>query len=206
MKRAHNRDAVVNEKYYFRKQVYRTRSRHYARGTSARNASRTPSRTNSPGPMRTNHLRNSHDTVPSSPLRGSRPASPDFGPVEEEYCEYTLDEIINGTKDNPDEFPGLVNLVYNYLDSLNVDVETSLQLGLYLDLVSARANGSLMTTASWIRQYVRSHPEYKFDSVVSSKINYDMIKKLDEIERGIVEAPGLLPSGYAKRRTESETS
>lgn len=92
------------------------------------------------------------------------------------------------------------------MDSLNVDVETSYQLGLYLDLVSSRANGSLMTTASWIRQYVRSHPEYKFDSVVSSKINYDMIKKLDEIERGVVEAPGLLPPGYAKKRTESETS
>ena len=98
----------------------------------------------------------------------------------------------------------MVTLVHNYLESLNVDVETSYQLNLYLDLVSARARGELITTAAWIRQYVRSHPEYKFDSVVSAKINYDMIKKLDEIERGVVDAPGFLPAHYAKRRRESD--
>lgn len=210
MKAAHHRNAVLEQKYYFRKQVYRTRSRHHARQSNHRNRSMTPagstaasSRASSPGPI-PNHLRNNHDGLPSSPHRNSRPPSPDFGPVEEEYCQFTIDEIINGTTDSPDEFPGLVTLVYNYLDSLNVDVETSCQLALYLDLVSARANGSLMTTAAWMRQYIRSHPDYKFDSVVSAKINYDMIKKLDEIERGVVDAPGFLPAHYAARRRESD--
>ena len=31
-----------------------------------------------------------------------------------------------------------------------------------------------MTTATWIRNFVRSHPAYKFDSVVSAEINYDV--------------------------------
>lgn len=57
-----------------------------------------------------------------------------------------------------------------------------------------------MTTATWIREYVRSHPDYKFDSVVSPSMNYDMLKRLDAIERGEVEAPALLPSYYARRR------
>lgn len=203
MKRAHHRDAVLNEQFYFRKQVYRTRPRHHTREASVRNRSTTPigSAMNSrdTSPTRNHHNR----TVPSSPRRTSRAPSPEFGPVEDEYCQYTLDEIINGTKDSPDEFPGLVTLVYNYLDSLNVDVETSYQLSMYLDLVAARARGDLMTTAAWIRKYVRSHPDYKKDSVVSAKINYDMIKTLDKIERGVEKAPGFLPDYYAKRRKES---
>lgn len=32
-----------------------------------------------------------------------------------------------------------------------------------------------------------------------------MIKKLDEIERGEVDAPGFLPAGYAARRKSQET-
>ncbi len=78
-------------------------------------------------------------------------------------------------------------------------------MGLYLELVAQRASGKLMTTATWIRQFVRNHPEYKGDSVVSQKINYDMIKQLDLIERGEVEAEGFLPKGYAQRRKSQET-
>lgn len=113
-----------------------------------------------------------------------------------------MDELMNG---KGDEFPGLVGLVYNYLDSLNIDVETRCEMGLYLDLVSQRASGKLMTTATWIRQYVRNHADYKGDSVVSQKINYDMIKQLDLIERGEVDAPGFLPRAYAQRRKSQET-
>ena len=47
-------------------------------------------------------------------------------------------------------------------------------MGLYLELVSQRASGKLMSTASWIRKFVREHPEYKKDSVVLQRINYDV--------------------------------
>lgn len=49
----------------------------------------------------------------------------------------------------------------------------------YLDLVRRRANGSLITTATWIRNFVRDHPTYKHDSVVSQEINYDLMCAVD---------------------------
>lgn len=64
--------------------------------------------------------------------------------------------------------------------------------------------GTLKTTATWIREYIRSHPEYKFDSVVSPRVNYDLIKHLDRVERGQVEAPDLLPPYYAQRQRDLE--
>lgn len=41
--------------------------------------------------------------------------------------------------------------------------------------------GSLETAATWIRNFVRSHPQYKFDSVVSQEINYDLLVAVDEM-------------------------
>ena len=39
--------------------------------------------------------------------------------------------------------------------------------------------GDLQTPATWMRDFVRSHPSYKFDSVVSQEINYDLLKAVD---------------------------
>lgn len=47
-----------------------------------------------------------------------------------------------------------------------------------------------------MRKFVRSHPAYKFDSVVSEEINYDMIRAMDAIERGDLKAPEFLPACY----------
>ncbi len=38
-----------------------------------------------------------------------------------------------------------------------------------------------MTPATWIRDFIRSHPDYKHDSVVSQRINYDLLKAVDEM-------------------------
>ena len=43
------------------------------------------------------------------------------------------------------------------------------------------SEGSLRTAASWIREFVRSHPAYKFDSVVSQEVNYDLMIAIDEM-------------------------
>ncbi|KAL9939413.1 hypothetical protein V8E36_001230 [Tilletia maclaganii] len=211
MQRAHVRDAIHTRKFYFRKQVFRSRSRH-ASGTPVAQGENTGSDTQD---------------------REASPApTPAPVPIEEEIAEFTLDELMNGKPssrgDRPgrtgsiasldapsigddededeedDSFPGLIVLVNKYIDSLNVDLNTRAEIGAYLDLLSARANGSLVTAATWIRDYVRSHPEYKFDSAVSQGINYDMILELDKIERGEVEAPGFLPAFYAQRRRDAE--
>lgn len=86
----------------------------------------------------------------------------------------------------------------------------------YLDLIRRRANGSLKTAATWIRDFVRSQPSYKFDSVVNKEINYDLVVAVDEMyvffclhatecpsdngrfysERGVRRVPDLLPEDY----------
>lgn len=154
METAHNRDAVLNDKFYFRKDVLPRRP---ARMNGASNP---PSGRNSP----------QHQP--------SRPASP-FGPVEDEYELMTIDEIINGKADH--RFPGLIPLVESYLDSINVDVETRCELAQYLSLIKDRASGKRWTTAKWIRHFVREHKEYKFDSVVTESITYDLVKAVERI-------------------------
>lgn len=103
-----------------------------------------------------------------------------------------MNEIINGKG----SFPGLLGVVNAYLDSLNLEFTAKSKMKRYLELIKRRADGTLQTPATWIRNFVRSHPAYKFDSVVSQEINYDLVNALDKIERGEMEAPELLPSYY----------
>lgn len=62
------------------------------------------------------------------------------GPVEDEYEEASMDEIING--DQAKGKPGLMGLVRNYLDEEGVDEGTKQGLEPYLDLISGRASGT----------------------------------------------------------------
>jgi len=121
-------------------------------------------------------------------------------PVEEEYEEMSIEEIICGKG----EFPGLLGLVNAYLNSLDVDFKSKRKLRKYLELVRMRSNGTLSTTATWMRHFIRSHPAYKKDSVVSQEINYDLLKATDEIERGVRKVPDLLPSHYGGSDEDDE--
>ncbi|KAH8893235.1 glutamate-cysteine ligase [Thozetella sp. PMI_491] len=163
METAHRRDAVLEQKFYFRRNPFSSRP---PRGT----ASATASGANSPAVL------------------PSRPPTP-TGPVEDEYRLMTVNEVINGTAyaratagvvpapeaDERDEFPGLIPLVENYLDSVNIDVVTRCELSTYLDLIRKRASGELCTTAKWIRDFVGRHPGYQKDSVVSEEITKDLV-------------------------------
>ncbi|KAF8745189.1 Glutamate-cysteine ligase, partial [Rhizoctonia solani] len=114
------------------------------------------------------------------------------GVAEDECEEMTINEIINGKG----SYLGLFGIVDAYIESLDVDATRKLKLRKYIELVRRRAEGSLQTPATWMRNFVRSHPAYKHDSVVSREVNYDLMKAIDEIERGERHAPELLPSGY----------
>lgn len=103
------------------------------------------------------------------------------GPIDGEYTLMTVNEIMNG---HPDEFVGLIPLIESYLNSVNVDVMTRCELAGYLSLVSKRASGELQTGATWIRNYVRSHPDYRRDSVVSERVNYDLMRVIEKLGHG----------------------
>ncbi|EEQ33792.1 glutamate-cysteine ligase [Microsporum canis CBS 113480] len=158
METAHARNAVLDKKFYFRKDPFPHR---FPRSQRYQSRPSSPPNSNPPSPP--------PSTTPSSPL---------LLPIESEYTLMSVNDIINGSSDG---FPGLIPLVESYLDSLNVDVETRCALAKYLDLIRCRADGSLWTNAKWIREFVAKHPDYKHDSVVSAKISYDLVKAVEEI-------------------------
>ncbi|BFZ54868.1 glutamate--cysteine ligase [Savitreella phatthalungensis] len=96
----------------------------------------------------------------------------------DEFEQLTMDELINGASP---KFPGFIPLIESYLNSVNCDVETRCELGKYLSLVGHRAAGRLPTAARWIRDFIRAHPDYKRDSVISESINYDLVKEVQRM-------------------------
>lgn len=125
----------------------------------------------------------------------------------------SVDEIINGTTEarrhlstgrrwraasgswfdgNTDEFPGLVPLVRMYLQTIELSDENAATLEEYLDFISKRASGELMTTAEWVRAFVTTHPTYAGDSIVNERIAADLVAASVELAEGRREAPELL--------------
>ncbi len=45
--------------------------------------------------------------------------------------------------------------------------------------------------ATWMRKFVRDHPKYEFDSVISEEISYDLSVATDAISRGAMGCPEL---------------
>ncbi|EXJ54807.1 glutamate-cysteine ligase [Cladophialophora yegresii CBS 114405] len=170
METAHIRDAVMKEKFWFRNDPFPKK------------------RTPKDSPVQSPVLNGVSEPSPwtgSSTLQNDAqglngPIDTPLGPVEEEYSRMSIDEIINGAHEG---FPGLIPLVESYLDSVNIDIDTRCRLAVYLDLIRKRANGTLWTGSKWIRNFVRTHPEYKGDSAVSDKVVYDLFEAVREIER-----------------------
>lgn len=166
MHRAHRRDAVNTEKFFFRKDLYSPQPGHACDPAPAVLSSLNglPAHINSNG---TDTNGNGKETGRASPVAscsshaGSRAHSPiqePSGPVEDEYAEFTINEIINGDGKG---FPGLMGVVTKYLDSLDIAPEIRKQLEKSLQLIRRRADGaplSLHGTRSEIdRQIGRAH-------------------------------------------------
>lgn len=109
------------------------------------------------------------DEIDENGISNQRKKAP-FAPgryEENSYEEMTMKEIMTG---KGDYFPGLIPLVYAYLDYINCDPITMKRVTEYLDFIEKRATGELVTPATWIRNFVRSHKDYKGDSVVTDEI------------------------------------
>ncbi|XP_063298999.1 glutamate--cysteine ligase catalytic subunit [Pelobates fuscus] len=116
----------------------------------------------------------------------------------EEYTLMSIDTIINGKEG---VFPGLIPILNSYLENMEVDVDTRCTILNYLKLIKKRASGELMTAARWMREFVSNHPEYKQDSVITDKINYDLIVKCNQIANEEANCPELLGFTINKFKT-----
>ena len=115
-----------------------------------------------------------------STRRRNAPCAPGSS-EENSYEEMTMGEIMCG---KGSYFPGLIPLILAYLDHINCDRATRERLVMYLNFVERRARGELVTPATWMRNYVRSHPSYRGDSVVTDEIAYDLTIACRDIGEG----------------------
>lgn len=97
----------------------------------------------------------------------------------EEIVEMTIAEILEGKPDI--EYKGIFPLFKELMEDSEGTIEDKEEINGYLDFLLQRAKGTYKTGAKYIRDYVRSHPCYKFDSIVSEKINYDLLKHMENI-------------------------
>uniref|UniRef100_A0A674EYG2 Glutamate--cysteine ligase n=1 Tax=Salmo trutta TaxID=8032 RepID=A0A674EYG2_SALTR len=105
------------------------------------------------------------------------------------YILMSIDTIINGKEG---VFQGLIPILNCYLENMEVDVDTRCTILNYLKLIKRRASGELMTMAKWMREFVDKHTQYKQDSVITDKINYDLLRKCDSIAKGEERCPELI--------------
>jgi len=121
---------------------------------------------------------------------------------KEDLVELSLNEIINGTPDIPC-FPGISSCITNYLEALGCDKEMTSQLFPYIDLINQRSSGKLPTTARWIRNYVKSRPEYSAENPnISNEIANSLIQLCDDVGKGKISCPEL----YGKLADNRELS
>ena len=104
--------------------------------------------------------------------------------------EMTIDEIFNGKKlSNGGLYEGLVPLVRRYVKDANL---SDPKIDKYLDFISRRASGELMTPANLFRKFVVEHPDYKQDSRLTQAIAKDFCSFVDHLAK--TQAwPGYLP-------------
>merc|ERR1712187_596451 len=62
----------------------------------------------------------------------------------------------------------------------------------YLEFISLRAAGDLMTPASWMRHFVASHPHYQHDSRIPESVAHDLMSVAAAIGEGRTHCAELL--------------
>ncbi|TID29679.1 hypothetical protein CANINC_001798 [Pichia inconspicua] len=116
--------------------------------------------------------------------------------------ELTLGEIFNGGCN----FKGYIPLVKEYIamdfpDMTDADRE---KLDMYFTLVGGRADGSIITTASFFRNIVLSHPDYKKDSMVPESAAFEICafsKKVGEYDpKSVIDFFGETIGDYLNRK------
>mmetsp|Transcript_16985 Transcript_16985/g.22156 ORF Transcript_16985/g.22156 Transcript_16985/m.22156 type:complete len:310 (+) Transcript_16985:655-1584(+) len=193
MQRAHSRNAAHKGKFFFRRHMAPLEVGDIGYGVKyasmfsrAGNASES---SNNSAASNLDSTEIEQDEVDGVSM--NRLTSPCATGSEEEnaFEEMSMAEIMSG---KGDYFPGLIPLIFAYLEYIQCDKSTKAKLTSYLELIEKRASGELVTPATWMRNFVRSHPSYKEDSVVSDEIAYDLMIACKEIGEGQRHVPELL--------------
>jgi glutamate--cysteine ligase catalytic subunit len=201
MQRAHSRNAAAKGKFFFRRHMAPLEDGDHGYGLKYRSMfaravndddDSTPNQSEEPNGV-TDADENGFTDADENGVSNRRREAP-CGPgssEENSYEEMTMAEIMCG---KGDYFPGLIPLVLAYLDHINCDKVTRQRVTMYLDFIARRSMGELVTPATWMRNYVRNHPAYKGDSVVSDEIAYDLMIACRDIGEGTLHIPELLGS------------
>jgi len=195
MQRAHGRNAAAKGKFFFRRHLAPLEEgdegfeEEYASMFSRAANGKMPTVNSGTNLTSFDRLESnqSYDSTVSEKRRVAPHAS--GGAEENSFEEMTMAEIMTG---KGDYFPGLIPLIYAYLDHIQCDSVTMERMTKYLDFIEKRATGQLLTPATWIRKFIRNHEDYKFDSVVTDSIAYDLLIACKEIGEGKRESPDLL--------------
>ena len=194
MQRAHSRNASHRGKFYFRRHLAPLEEGDDGYGvkySSMFSEVMSEPSSDSDVPLKRSASGRQLEDLDSNGVSEQRKKAP-FAPGRDEensYEEMTMKEIMTG---KGDYFPGLIPLVFAYLDYIKCDSVTLKRVTEYLDFIEKRATGELLTPATWIRNFVRTHPDYKGDSVVSDSIAYDLMVACSEIGEGKRHEPELL--------------
>ena len=164
LSRAHRRDAIHTETFHWRRVVKHCPPEEEEKGEDA-------APTTIPTPC-------------SSSSHSSSSSTSDWEPM-------TMAEIMLG-KPSASAYPGLIPLVRTYLDMIHCDPETLTVVNAYLDLLSQRATGQLLTAASWLRKFVEVHPQYEGDSQLRQGVVADLMRTVEQIQSGKIEVTQLL--------------
>lgn len=167
MQRAHSRNAAAKGRFFFRRHLAPLEEGDDGYGVKYQSMFSRAVNGDSSGET----SQSSDDDVYDDGISRNRRQAPCAPGSEEEnaFEEMTMAEIMRG---KGDYFPGLIPLVLAYLDHINCDSVTFARIVQYLDFIEARATGELVTPATWMRNFVRSHPAYKSDSIVTDEIAY----------------------------------
>ncbi|OAF68331.1 Gamma-ECS [Intoshia linei] len=110
----------------------------------------------------------------------------------ENIVEMTINEIMNGCEN----FRGMINLMYVHINKGCINDKLRHILAGYMQLIQKRSNGELVTNATWIRNFITSHPEYQQDSKITHSINYDLLSTIRKISNLEIFDCKLLPCIY----------
>ena len=190
MEKAHVRDAVLHEKFRFRKDLLS--SPHLARsmignsshesipnettseevssaGTSSGQISFdwSSNRGGSPNSSFIDEPAISENSTKHLPSHGKSQEQP--WSVEDDYASMSIDEIVNGQCSLSDGFPGLIPLAKRYLDTTNFTSEARAKVDSYLTLIGSRASGASWTSAKWQHGHPPNGRGYLYVAIPSTR-------------------------------------